>query len=111
MIPPMDADPVDATTADPADETAGLLRGIAQSQLTPSQSTDLDAVLDELEQFVAAPERNSSVLVGPNGDLKIIEITAGTDGSPVSKTQRERIKRLVAKLTPDGRRPVLRRRR
>ena len=107
----MDADPVDVATVDPADETVGLLRGIADRLLTPSQSADLDAVLDELEEFVRNPERDPSVLVGPNGDLKIIEITTGNDGSPVSKKERERIKRLAAKLTPHGRRPMLRRRR
>jgi hypothetical protein len=107
----MDADPVDADIEDPAEETAALLRGIADRQLTPIQSTDLDAVLDELEEFVRNPGRDPSVLVGPNGDLKIIEITTGPEGLPVSKTQRERIKRLVAKLTHQRGRPMLRRRR
>ena len=106
----MDAESVEAATAEPAQEAATLLRVIADRPLTAAQSADLDAVLAELEHYIRAADSDRSVLYGPVGDLKIIELTA-LDGEPVSKTQRDRVKRLAGALAPPDRRPMLRRRR
>jgi hypothetical protein len=103
----MDEHAFSAPGVDPAREVAILLRGVADRQLTPQQSADLDDVLTELEALVRQGERAS--LPRLHGDLRIIDTTAGW-GSPVaaavSRTQRDRIRRLVSALVPERRRTM-----
>jgi hypothetical protein len=101
----MDEHPNSASGADPAHDVASLLRDVAERPLTPQQAADLDEVLTELEALVRNADLDALPRLG--GDLRIIDTTAGW-GSPaavaVSRTQRERIRRLLPALSSDRRR-------
>jgi hypothetical protein len=103
----MDEYAVPASGPDPAREVVILLRGVADRQLTPQQSADLDEVLTELELLVR--KGDFAALPRANGDLRIIDTTAGWGSpaaTPVSRTQRDRIKRLIPALEPDRKRTM-----
>lgn len=91
----------------PAHEVATLLRGVVGRELTPRQSADLDDVLAELEALLR--KGDLAALPKTNGDLRIIDTTASwgsPDGAPASRSQRDRIKRVLAALVPEGRRTM-----
>jgi len=96
-----------STGPDPVPEIATSLRALADRQLTHEQSADLDEILGELESLVREDAGDRSLLARCNGDLKVIETAPGSGVSlvPVSRAQRDRIKRLLPWLGPDRRRP------
>lgn len=103
----MDEHALSASGPDPAHEVATLLRGVADQQLTPQQAGDLEEVLTELELLVR--KGDLAALPRANGDLRIIATTAGWGSpaaTPVSRTQRDRINRLVPALQPDRKRTI-----
>jgi hypothetical protein len=103
----MDEHALPASGTDPAHEVATLLRGVADRQLTPQHSADLDEVLAELELLVRSGD--DAALSRANGDLRIIDTTAGWGSpaaTPVSRAQRDRIKRLIPALQHERKRTM-----
>jgi hypothetical protein len=106
----MDEQARDSAGSDPVPEITTNLRVLADRQLTEEQAADLDEILSELEALVRRGIGDPSTLARCKGDLKIIETAAEwADGTaclvPVSRAQRDRIKRLLPLLAPDRRRP------
>jgi hypothetical protein len=103
----MDEHAFSASGFDPAHEVATLLRAVADRQLTPPQSADLDDVLTELELLLR--KGDLAALARANGDLRIIDTTAAW-GSPAaiaaSRNQRDRIRRLLPVLEPERKRTI-----
>jgi hypothetical protein len=98
--------------ADPALEIATSLRVADAWQLTAEQSTDLDAILTDLERAVRRGRLDRPALARLNGDVTILDATAnrvpttppaGVKVSPINRAQRVRIKRVLAALTPKRR--------
>ena len=104
----MDEPVLDATGSDPVHEIATSLRAVADRQLSPEQAADLDEILAELEALVRKGS-DPSTLARCNGDLKVLETAAGWGDAtvtvaPVSRAQRDRIRRLLPWLGPERRR-------
>ncbi len=104
----MDELRIDAA-ADPARDISTLLRVAGAWRLTAQQSTDLDAILADLERAVRRSRTDRATLVRLNGDLTVLDATADRASttprlvgkvSPLTRAQRVRIKRVVAALIP-----------
>jgi hypothetical protein len=107
----MDELPIEAT-ADPAREIATSLRVADAWRLTAEQSTDLDAILTDLELAVRRGRLDRAALARLNGDVTILDTTAirapatppaGVTVFPITRAQRVRIKRVVNTLIPKRR--------
>jgi hypothetical protein len=105
----MDELRIDAA-GDPARDISTLLRVAGAWRLTAQQSTDLDAIVADLERAVR--RSNRATLIRLNGDLTVLDATAnrasttpplGVKVSPLTRAQRVRIKRVVAALIPKRR--------
>jgi hypothetical protein len=90
---------IDAT-ADRVRDIAALLRAAATWHLTDEQATDLDHIVTDLEQALQSNGADLGALARVNGDLKVLESTVRKSGSPISREQRDRIKRVILELDP-----------
>ncbi len=97
---------------DPARDISAVLRVAGAWRLTAQQSTDLDAIVADLERAVRRSRTDRASLVRLNGDLTVLDTTVnrasmtppvGAKVSPLTRAQRVRIKRLVAALIPKRR--------